>query len=164
MTTAEPFTETEEAFWRALLRLVIALPRALEADLMRSTGLTMTEMLVLISLIDAPKRQLRMSQLADVTALSASRVTRIIADLQRRGFVDKRVCDDDGRGYIAELTTRGRAEVKRTHPSRLRNAREHVIDRVDPADLPLILKSMHQILEGLERPNDRDRSTVEKSS
>jgi DNA-binding MarR family transcriptional regulator len=157
MTRAEAFTESEEAIWRALLRIVIALPRALDADLMRSTGLTMTEMLVLISLVDAPKRQLRMSHLADVTALSASRVTRIVADLQRRGFVDKRVCDEDGRGYIAELTPQGRAEVKRTHPGRLRNAREHVIDHLDPAELPVILKSLTQILDGLEPTRDRDR-------
>ena len=154
MTTDESFTETEEALWRALLRLVIALPRALEADLMRSTGLTMTEMLVLISLGDAPKRQLRMSQLADVTALSPSRVTRIVADLQRRSFVDKRVCDEDGRGYVAELTPQGRAEVKRTHPGRLRNAREHVIDRLNPADVPAVLKSFQQILDGLEPPRE----------
>jgi DNA-binding MarR family transcriptional regulator len=157
MSTVEAFNETEEATWRALLKVVIALPRALDADLMRSTGLTMTEMLVLISLVDAPKRQLRMSHLADVTALSASRVTRVVADLQRRGFVDKRVCDEDGRGFIAQLTPQGRAEVKRTHPGRLRNAREHVIDRLEPAQLSVILTSLHRILEGLESPQNQDR-------
>jgi DNA-binding MarR family transcriptional regulator len=154
MTADKSLNETEEALWRALLRMVVALPRALEADLLRSTGLTMTEMLVVISLADAPKRQLRMSQLAEVTALSASRVTRIVADLQHRGFLDKRVCDEDGRGYIAQLTAQGRAEVKRTYPGRLRNAREHVLDHIDAADMPIIVDALTRILEGLEPSSD----------
>ncbi len=154
MATDRALSETEEAFWRTLLQVVVALPRTLEAGLMRSTGLTMTQMLVLISLADAPKQQRRMSQLADVTSLSASRVTRIVADLQHRGFVGKRVCDQDGRGYIAELTPQGRAEGKRTYPGRLRNAREHVIDHVDPSELPVVLNALRRILEGLEPHND----------
>jgi DNA-binding MarR family transcriptional regulator len=153
MATDPALNENEEALWRALLRVVIALPRALDADLMRSTGLTMTEMLVLIALIDAPKRQLRMNQLADVTALSASRMTRLVADLGRRGFVEQRACAEDGRGSIAVLTAAGRAEVKRTYPGRLRNVREHVIDRIDPTEVPVVLGALLKILARLE-PRD----------
>jgi DNA-binding MarR family transcriptional regulator len=150
MVTDRPLNETEEELWSTLLQVSIALPRTLEVGLMRSAGLATTEMLVLVSLSSAPGRQLRMSQLAGVTALSASRVTRIVAELQKRGFVDKRVCDEDGRGYIAELTTRGRAELKRTYPARLRKAREHAIDRLDPAAVPITLDSLKRILEGLQ--------------
>jgi DNA-binding MarR family transcriptional regulator len=147
--TDRPLNESEEELWHSLLQVSIALPRTLEVSLMRSTGLATTEMLVLVSLSRAPERRLRMSQLAGVTALSASRVTRIVAELQKRGFVDKRSCDEDGRGYVAELTTQGRAELKRTYPARLRKAREHVIDRLDPAAVPIMLDSLKRILEGL---------------
>jgi DNA-binding MarR family transcriptional regulator len=150
MVKDRPLSRTEEELWSTLLQISIALPRTLEAGLMRSAGLATTEMVVLVSLSNAPERQLRMSQLAEVTALSASRVTRIVAELQKRGFIDKRTSDDDGRGYIAALTTSGRAELKRTYPARLRKAREHAIDRLDPAAVPIVLDSLKRILEGLQ--------------
>lgn len=155
--TDRPFNESEEELWHSLLQVSMALPRTLEAGLIRSVGLATTEMLVLVSLSRATGRRLRMSQLAEITALSASRVTRIVAELQKRGFVDKRSCDEDGRGYVAELTTQGRAELKRTHAVRLRMAREHVIDRLDPATVPIMLDSLKRILQGLQE-NDMQRS------
>lgn len=149
MAPERALDSTEEAFWRALLRVVIALPRALDADLTRSTGLTMTEMVVLIALLDAPGRELRMSQIAEVTALSPSRVTRIVADLQGRRLVAKRVSADDGRGNVTALTPEGRKQIRRTYPGRLRSVRGRVIDRVDPSHLPLLLDAMRGILDGV---------------
>jgi DNA-binding MarR family transcriptional regulator len=149
MATDKPLNETEEELWHSLLQVSLALPRTLEAGLTRSVGLTTTEMQVLVSLSRAPGRRLRMSQLAEVTALSPSRVTRVVAELQKRGFVDKRGSEEDGRGYVTELTTRGRADLKRTYAVRLNKARELVIDRLEPAVVPIVLDSLRRILEGL---------------
>jgi hypothetical protein len=39
----DPLSASEEAFWRALIRIVLSLPRRLDADLVRSVGLTSNE-------------------------------------------------------------------------------------------------------------------------
>ena len=154
MSAERPLNDAEEAVWRALLRLVFALPRTLEADLLRATGLTMTEMIVLVSLADAPEGALRMSELAGVAALSPSRITRLVADLQGRGLVEKRLCVDDGRGHIARLTKTGRSAVRRSYPGRLRNAREHVLDHIHPSELVGLGRVLERIVEGVGRTSD----------
>lgn len=90
MTAEDPLTAQEERFWRALMRVIIALPRSLDDDLLRSTGLTLTEYVVLMNLSEAENQELRMADLASATALSASRITRVVDALQSRGQVVKR--------------------------------------------------------------------------
>ena len=107
MAKVGPLTPAEELLWRALIRIIISLPRLLETDILRSTGLTSNEYITLMSLSEAPKRELRMADLANATALSPSRMTRLVADLQSRGFVAKRPSSADGRGNVAKLTAQG---------------------------------------------------------
>ncbi|MFD7402254.1 hypothetical protein ACFV7R_06175 [Streptomyces sp. NPDC059866] len=76
MSDVEPLTVDEERFWRALMRVTVALPRSLDADLLRSTGLSLTDHVVLVNLSEAKNQELRMTDLAAACALSASRITR----------------------------------------------------------------------------------------
>ncbi|MEU2421420.1 hypothetical protein ABZ619_10365 [Streptomyces sp. NPDC007851] len=50
MAADDPLTAQEDRFWRALMRVTVALPRSLDDDLLRSTGLTLTECVVLMNL------------------------------------------------------------------------------------------------------------------
>ena len=102
----EPLTASEEMLWRALMRIVVVLPRLLDRDMLRTTGLTANEYTTLMNLSEAPKRELRMADLANVAGLSASRMTRLVDDLQSRDLVAKRPSAIDGRGNVAKLTRR----------------------------------------------------------
>src|SRR5258707_3836767 len=86
----EPLNESEDLVWRSLMRLVFTLPRALGDDLQRSCGLSSTEYSVLMHLSESPDRQLSMSDLADRTSLSASRISRVIAEMARLRLVERR--------------------------------------------------------------------------
>ena len=90
MAKVEPLSAPEEEFWRALMRIVLSLPRRLDSDLVRAAGITANEYTVLMCLSEAPGRELRMADLANAAALSASRMTRLVDDLQHRGLVTKR--------------------------------------------------------------------------
>ena len=59
----------EEVFWRALMRIVVLLPRRCDGDLLRAVGISVNEYLTLMSLSEAPRSELRMSDLAQATAL-----------------------------------------------------------------------------------------------
>src|SRR5271154_6523947 len=109
MAGADRLNVTEDVFWRALMRIVISLPRRLDGELLRAVGISANEYLTLMSLSEASGGALRMSDLADSTALSASRMTRLVDELQSRGLVTKRASTEDGRGNVAGLTPVGLA-------------------------------------------------------
>src|SRR5580700_7446489 len=112
MATVEPLSPTEEALWRAVMRLVKIIPRHLDSDLTRGGGLTASEYATIMHLSEAPNRELRMADLANATDLSASRMTRLVDDLQARGLVTKTASSADARGNVARLTPRGMAKLK----------------------------------------------------
>jgi hypothetical protein len=49
----DPLNATEEAFWRALVRVVLSLPRRLDSDLVRSVGITANQYTTLMCLSEA---------------------------------------------------------------------------------------------------------------
>jgi DNA-binding MarR family transcriptional regulator len=150
VTKVEPLRENEEAFWRALMRIVLSLPRRLDADLVRAVGITANEYMTLMSLSEAPARELRMTELANATALSASRMTRIVDDLQDRGLVTKRTSAEDARGNVAKLSPAGLAKLKRAWPAHLASVRNRVFDHVDPDTVTTAAQALHEIAAQLE--------------
>ncbi len=150
MTDVEPLNETEEAFWRALMRVVLSLPRRLDSDLARTVGITANEYTTLMCLSEASGRELRMADLAKAAALSASRMTRLVDDLQSRGLVAKRASSDDGRGNVARLTPAGLAKLKKAWPVHLASVRGRVFDHVEPATVASAAQALSEIAAQLE--------------
>jgi len=150
MDKVEPLDATEEIFWRALMRIVLSLPRRLDSDLVRAAGITANEYTTLMCLSEAPDRELRMADLANAAALSASRMTRLVDDLQGRGLVAKRTSSLDARGNIAKLTPAGLAKLKKAWPTHLSSVRDRVFDHVDPSTLSKAAQALSEIAEQLE--------------
>jgi DNA-binding MarR family transcriptional regulator len=146
----EPLNATEEVFWRALMRILLSLPRRLDADLVRTVGITANEYTTLMCLSEAQGRELRMTDLANAAALSASRMTRLVDDLQARGLVTKRTSSEDARGNIAKLTPAGLAKLKRAWPAHLASVRDRVFDHVDPSIVSKAAHALSEIAEQLE--------------
>lgn len=149
MLVERPLDPDEEMLWRALNRIMVALPRVLEDDLVHSTGLSLNEYAALMNLSEAEKQELRMADLAAATALSASRITRLVDELQSRGLVVKRRCTEDARGNVARLTDEGLRRLKAAHPDHLRSARNRVVDYVDPALTRRMAEVLRQVAENL---------------
>jgi DNA-binding MarR family transcriptional regulator len=100
-------------------------------------------------LSEAPRRELRMADLANAAALSASRMTRLVDDLQSRGLVTKRTSSDDGRGNIAKLTPAGLAKLKTAWPTHLASVRR-VFNDIDPATVTKASQALAEIAAHLE--------------
>lgn len=150
MAKPEPLSATEEAFWRTLMRIVLSLPRQLHGDMVRATGLTASEYTVIMSLSEARNRQLRMADLAVAAGLSASRTTRLVDDLQRRGLVTKRASSADGRSNIAELTAAGLAKLKSAWPAHVASVRSRCFDHLDPKSLAAAAQALDRIAAALD--------------
>lgn len=150
MTKVDPLTSAEEDFWRALMRIVLSLPRRLDNDLLRTVGITANEYTTLMCLSEAPGRELRMADLANAAALSASRMTRLVDDLQSRGLVTKRASATDGRGNVAKLAPAGLAKLKTAWPAHLASVRGRVFDHVDPTAVAKAAQALSEIAAHLD--------------
>jgi DNA-binding MarR family transcriptional regulator len=152
MAGVDPLSATEDVLWRSLMRIVVVLPRRLDRELQRAVGISANEYLTLMSLSEAPRRELRMSELADATSLSASRITRLVDEFQSRGLVTRRASVEDGRGNVAILTPAGLNKLKAAWGVHVSCVRALVFDHVDPATSTDAARALAEIAARL---NDR---------
>jgi DNA-binding MarR family transcriptional regulator len=150
MAKAARLTSTEEVLFRAIMRLVITLPRALGEDLVRARGMSANEYTTLMHLSEAPNRELRITDLAAATALSVSRVSRLLDDLQSRGLIVKRPSEIDGRGNLACLTRRGLALLKSAYPEHLASVRRLVMDHIDEDDKARVARALDAVAANVD--------------
>lgn len=157
LSGTEPLTAAEAAFWKALMRALVVVPKVLDEDLDRAEHLSINQYGILMFLSEAEGRQMRLGDLADRTSLTISGITRLITRLVDEDLVERRRCEDDGRGFFAVLTERGFERLERAYPTHLASARRHVIDHLAGFDLEgLTAAFMHF---GAERHEDLDRSS-----
>jgi DNA-binding MarR family transcriptional regulator len=147
--TVQPLSPQEERLWRAVNRVLFVLPKALDQDLQQFTGLNSSRYGVLFNLSEAPGRTLRMNDLAEATALSASRVSRVVDDLQAQGYVERSPAVGDGRGFLATLTPQGRQRLEDAWPAHLASARRRVMGHVSQTriDLAGLTELLERIVE-----------------
>ena len=136
----------ERETWLQLARLLIRLPAALDAQLRRDAGLTHFEYQVLAGLSEQDDRALRMSTLASFAYGSLSRLSQVVARLERRGYVERRPDPDDGRYTVAHLTDAGWDKVVATAPAHVEEVRRLVLD-------PLTATQVRQLRAIGERVN-----------
>lgn len=140
-----PLTPEEEAAWRALGRAVLVIPRVLDADLLETQGLNVTEYSLLMNLSEVPDHALRMSELANYLSITVSGATRVVERLSRQGLVERVRAESDGRGQVAVLTPAGFERLKRAWPTHLASVRRHVMDHLDGIDLTAFAEAVSRI-------------------
>ncbi|MFJ9637983.1 MarR family winged helix-turn-helix transcriptional regulator [Streptomyces sp. NPDC101178] len=136
----------EKATWTGLISLVLLLPGKLESPLREEHGITLFEYLVLSHLSEAPRRRLRMGELAFLASGSLSRLSNVIKRCEQRGWVVRSPDPADGRYTLAELTDTGFEIVDQAAPTHLRAVRGIVLDSLSTADqkaLARIAEKMH---------------------
>src|ERR1700739_37373 len=80
-------TREEEQAWRAVAAMLHKLRWALECQLERESDLSFIEYHTLARLSEEPTGTLRMSELAEVTNASLSRLSHLVTRLEQWGFV-----------------------------------------------------------------------------
>lgn len=135
MAERVPLDSGEDALWRSLAQIIITLPRALEDQFARENGVTLTDYAALVALSEAPEDQMHLSELAAATALSLSRMSRVVDQLNRRGLVRKWKCPLDGRAANVALTPEGHEKLTAAYPGHLELVRALVFDHLDEAEV-----------------------------
>ncbi|HET7581817.1 MAG TPA: MarR family transcriptional regulator [Candidatus Limnocylindria bacterium] len=133
--------------WRTFLFAHAQVRRQLERELQAEQSMGLGEYELLLMLAYSDDRRLRMSELADLLALSRSGATRLIDRLEADGLVRRTSCDTDRRGAWAELTDAGYGRLREASPTHLRGVAEHFLDRMPASDLESLGRILDQVLE-----------------
>lgn len=118
----------EQQAWIALTGVLVKLPPALDAQLLRDSELSTFEYFVLSGLSHEPDRTLRMSELAVFTNGSLSRLSHVVKRLEARGWVRREPCPDNGRYVHAVLTDAGWEKLVQAAPGHVEAVRRLVFD------------------------------------
>lgn len=130
--------------WRSYLSAVARIDLFLEERL-RPFGLGMSEYEILVNLSEAPAHRMRMSDLADASRQSRSRLTHTVARMEKKGLLARVPCPRDRRGVIAVLTPRGWDLLDAAAPDHVASVREILVDSVDPEDFAALGRAMDAV-------------------
>jgi DNA-binding MarR family transcriptional regulator len=145
--------DEQQKSWRAFNGAMHKLRWALECQLQHDAGLSFIEYHALAWLSENPGHRLRMSELAEVTNASLSRLSHLITRLERRGLVRREPDPADGRYTNAILTPAGLRLLAASAPGHVAKVRELVIDALSPAELRHLRTASERIAERIESPN-----------
>jgi DNA-binding MarR family transcriptional regulator len=111
------------------------LTRRFTSDLLERHGLTLNDYEVLLHLAHAPGRRLRRIDLAERILLTPSGITRLLAGLERIGYVDRAACEGDARVIYAVLTDAGYGKLREAAPTHIDGIRSLFGERFSEAEL-----------------------------
>ena len=126
---------SEQQAWRAFLNACQRLFPEMDAHLQHVAGIPHAYYEILVRLSEAPGRELRMTQLADASTSSKSRLSHAVARLEARGWIERLACPTDRRGQIARLTDVGFAALDAAAHQHVDQVRRMVFDRLTPAQV-----------------------------
>ena len=155
-TTRETTEETrwltadEQLAWRTFLIACHTLFSAVDAQLLRDSDIPHGYYEILVRLSETPGRALRMTQLAEASTSSKSRLSHAVARLEERGWVRRTDCPTDRRGQIAHLTDEGFAALAAAAPGHVDQVRRSLIDRLTPEQVEQLREIGAAIIEGTD--------------
>jgi DNA-binding MarR family transcriptional regulator len=154
--TPEPrwLDEDQQQAWISLIGITLRLPAALDTQLQRDAGISAFEYQALSRLSMAPGRTMRMSRLAAFTEGSLSRLSQVVARLEKRSWVRRIPDPADGRYTLAILTDTGWDTVVAAAPGHVAEVHRLVFDPLTKAQQRQLRDIGQRIMRAIA-PDDR---------
>jgi DNA-binding MarR family transcriptional regulator len=128
MGDARWLSAEQQSVWRNYIAATRMVDSEIERQLQRDSGLPTTYYEIMVSLSEAPDRTLRMSELADRSRFSRSRLSHAVARMEQQGWVARRECPSDKRGAFAVLTEKGFEALATAAPGHVEQVRSLLFD------------------------------------
>jgi DNA-binding MarR family transcriptional regulator len=145
-------TPGQMASWLSVARLMTRLPWAIDSQLQRDADLSMVEYMSMAMLSGAPQWTMRMSDLAENTSSSLSRLSHLIKRLESRGYVRREADPADGRFTNAILLPAGMRKLESAAPAHVAYVRQLVIDNLSPERLRRLGQDADRIVGRIDSP------------
>ena len=145
-------TAEQQLHWRAYITATTLLDDRLSRELQAAHGLTMADYEILVRLSELPDRRLRMSELAERSLASRSRLSHQIDRMEKAGLVVREPCAEDRRGSNAVLTDRGWDVLVRAAPTHVSGVREHLVDQLTDEEFAALGRACGKVADHLRPP------------
>ena len=139
----------EQKDWRAIVSMLNLLPAQFDRDLQLSHGLSISDYEILVRLSENPERTMRMSELAEYTLASRSRLTHQIDRMVKAGLVERRACESDRRGLLAVMTELGWQTLVKAAPDHVESVRTRLMDALTEEQFKTLGEISRQVLDAL---------------
>jgi len=143
-------SDAEQRAWRTFLEACRVLFTAVDCQLQHEAGIPHGYYEILVRLSEAPGRALRMTQLAEASTSSKSRLSHAVARLEERGWIRRVTCATDRRGQVAQLTDEGFAALAAAAPGHVEQVRRSLIDRLSPDQVAQLGEISAAIIAGAD--------------
>jgi DNA-binding MarR family transcriptional regulator len=145
-------TPSQLSSWLSVVRMFTRLPWAIDTQLQRDADLSMVEYMSMAMLSEQSSRTLRMSELAERTSVSLSRLSHLIKRLENRGYVRREPDPTDGRFTNAILTDSGVRKLGSAAPGHVAYVRQLVIDNLSDERLRRLGQDADRIVHRIDTP------------
>lgn len=145
-------SDPEQRIWRTFLSANRKLQDHLGRDLQHKHNLSLADYEILVRLSESSKRRMRMSDLADVTLSSRSRLSHQVDRMVKAGLLERADCPDDRRGLFAVLTAEGFAALQKAAPDHVEGVRAYFLDLFTQRELATIGKLCGKVDDRLDGP------------
>ena len=145
-TAPKWLSPAEMKAWRSYIIASRHLLEALDSDL-NGHDLSMPDYEILAQLSDAPERRLRMSELAEITLLSRSRLSHRMKVMEKAGWVKRETCPSDKRGFFAVMTPKGWKAIVAAAPDHVASVRTRFVDHLSSQEQVVLAEIFFRIEE-----------------
>lgn len=145
-------TQSQLDSWLSVVRLITRLPWAIDGQLQRDAGLSMVEYMAMAMLSQSPEWTMRMSDLAEETSSSLSRLSHLVKRLEGRGYVRREPDRADGRFTNAILLPAGMRKLESAAPGHVAYVRQLVIDNLSNERLRRMGQDADRIVQRIHSP------------
>ena len=128
-------TELEKQIWFGFLCSHWDINREIDALLRSELGISFGDHLVLFSLVRRGGGPTRLTELAADTRITISGVSRMVASLEKRGFVERKSDPADARASLVTVTTTANDELQRLEPHIAAIVRRRFLDHFTEDEL-----------------------------
>jgi DNA-binding MarR family transcriptional regulator len=133
-------TEDEEAAWQGLLETREALVRTLDERLQAEHQVSLGTVDALMQIAHAEEGTIAVSELARLLDLSPSHVSRVVIDLERKGWVERQRSPNDSRSTRARATDAGRRQLLDAAPTYLSTIRELLFEGLSEREVKQLVR------------------------
>ena len=150
MSEVPTLTPAEWAVWRSFHSMRRELDLVLERELQRDAHVSGPDYEILITLFEAPERQLRARELSARLGWEKSRLSHQVTRMVARELLERAECDTDGRGTWIALTTKGRLATLGAVRAHALTIRRLFFDVLNESELDALGAISARVLDAIE--------------
>jgi len=137
---------TQLKTWRAFITAHALVIDLIERELAEAGQLPLSSYDVLLALVEAPNRRLRMHELAQAVVLSRSGLTRLVDRLEQEGLLRRDRSGSDRRATYAVLTLKGFRAFRRAWPIYAQGILTHFLRHLTEQEGHILTEALEKVI------------------